>query len=152
MLILWNMPRFAKTSAGELLKMTLPTLMNPVKGVISVDINALLGRCMGSFKMVERVLSVFRESGLSDLAQLQSAIEIRDFKSTVEILHRFKGAASNVSATRLFGLLGAAEQFGHEKDTAQLTATLAEIEIEWAGYLRFTQVFAPSANAIQPGG
>ena len=57
---------------------------------------ALLGRCLGNFKMVEKVLATFRETGLSELNQLEDAMNGSDYQAVEEISHRFKGSASNV--------------------------------------------------------
>ena len=71
---------------------------NSADGAQAVDFMALLGRCLGNFKIVERVIETFRDTGMSDLDQLRTAAEVGDFASIVEISHRLKGAASNVSA------------------------------------------------------
>ena len=81
--------------------MSMTELADPTAKAPAVDFMSLLGRCLGNFKMVERVLTAFRESGLADLNQLHNAIEAADLKSAAEISHRFKGSAGNVSAVEL---------------------------------------------------
>ena len=129
--------------------MSQSNLSNPTDEAPAVDFVALLGRCLGNFKIVERVITTFRDSGWSDLNQLQEALEQADYQSVVEISHRFKGAASNVSATRLAKLLAQSEQFGKEKDHSELTWILVEIHSEWEAFKQFAQVFAPATNTVK---
>src|SRR5579872_3307599 len=56
----------------------------------AVDIMALLGRCLGNFELIVRVLARFRKTGGADLEQLGGAVERSDFAAVVEISHRFK--------------------------------------------------------------
>ncbi|MSR59787.1 MAG: hypothetical protein EXS05_19470, partial [Planctomycetaceae bacterium] len=60
-------------------------ITNTTSGRQVVDMTALLGRCLGNFKMVERVLATLRGSGKSDLDQLQSAIESRDYQAAADL-------------------------------------------------------------------
>ena len=119
---------------------------NPLVDVPAVDFIGLLGRCLGNLKIVERVLATFLETGSSDLSQLQIASDNADFAAAVEIAHRFKGSASNVSAKGLTELLIDAERFGHDCDQAELSRTLQAMWIEWEAVRRFAQAFVPSAN------
>ncbi len=114
----------------------------------AIDFMSLLGRCLGNFKILERVLVTFRDTGWSDLNQLEAAIERSDYQVVVDISHRFKGAASNVSATAFTKLLMQAEQFGHERDHFELTRILGELRSEWEAIRRYVQVFAPATNAL----
>ena len=112
----------------------------------AVDFMALLGRCLGNFKIVERVIATFAETGRSDFDHLQIAVEGGDYSAVVEISHRFKGAASNVSATGLTKLLIRAELAGREQDQRKLMQTLAELQSEWDVFMRFAKAFAPSLS------
>jgi len=109
-----------------------------------VDFMALLGRCLGNFKMVEKVLATFRDTGWSDLCQLEEAVNLSNFQAIEEVSHRFKGAASNVSATGLRELLARVEQFGREQNCAELTAILPQLRSEWEDFRRYAEVFVPS--------
>ena len=120
----------------------------------AVDFMALLGRCLGNFKMLERVLKAFSESGLADLRQLHEAIETADLKCAAEISHRFKGSAGNVSATQLHKLAMQSEEFSREGNQGKLRTVFEQLEIEWADFERFAQVFVPanSINSRVPAG
>lgn len=122
---------------------------NSADGAPAVDFMALLGRCLGNFKILERVIATFRDTGKSDLDQLQIAIDGGDFAAVVEISHRFKGAASNVSATALTKLLIRAELSGREQDRTELMGILTDLQSEWETFLNFAQVFAPATTATK---
>lgn len=128
--------------------MSHPELSNSTNEVPAVDFMALLGRCMGNFKMVERVIATFRDTGMTYLDQLQMAIEEGDFSAVEEISHRFKGAASNVSATGLTKLLFQAEQAGQKQNQAELLLILADLQLDWDEFLKFAQAFAPAPSMI----
>lgn len=117
----------------------------------AVDFISLLGRCLGNFKMVERVLAMFRDTGWSDLNQLEDAVKAGDFQSVAEVSHRFKGAASNVSATGLQEMLSRTEKAGRAQDAVELASDLISLREEWQAFIRFAEVFAPTDDASLPG-
>lgn len=105
--------------------------LNDVRGDQSVDLAGLLGRCLGNFKMVERVLSTFCGTGKSDMEQLQRAIQAADFQAAADISHRFQGAASNVSATKLRELLKRSERLAKEQNHEELLMILGMLQLAW---------------------
>lgn len=121
---------------------------HPAGEATPIDLMALLGRCLGNFKMVERVLTTFHNTGSLDLNQLEGAIDAADFPAVVEIAHRFKGAASNVSATRLRELLIQTEQVGRNQNQAELILILVQLRSEWEAFERYSQAFAPTTNTV----
>jgi HPt (histidine-containing phosphotransfer) domain-containing protein len=123
---------------------------NPADATPPVDFMALLARCLGNFKMVERVMAAFRDSAKSDFSLLQGAIEHGDFAAVVDISHRFKGTASNVSATGLVKHLIRAEASGREKDQPELTRILAALQLEMEALMRFAEAFAPTTTKPGP--
>ena len=131
--------------------MSLSNHLNLAANATAVDLMSLLGRCLGNFKMVERVLVAFRESGRTDLQQLQEALDASNFQDAAEILHRFKGSAGNVSATSLHELASNAERFAREQDFDILTATFTKIESAWAEFETFAQAFSPETPTSSRG-
>lgn len=123
--------------------MTISEFSNSEGGTPAVDFLSLLGRCLGNFKILERVLVKFHETGLSDLNQLQSAIEDANYSLVVDTAHRFKGAASNVSAVVLTQILAQIEQLGFEQKQAELMAAITELRDAWHTFLQFVQAMAP---------
>lgn len=112
----------------------------------AIDLASLLGRCLGNFKMVERVLTAFRNAGRVDLSQLQTAIESDDFTEIAEVAHRFKGSASNVSATVLQEILAQVEHLGRDKNSEPLSSLLEQLKAEWSSFETYAQVFAPTES------
>lgn len=113
----------------------------------AVDMMALLGRCLGNFELIVRVLGRFRKTGATDLEQLGCAIEGSDFAAVVEIAHRFKGAAGNISAAGLHRIAAGMEQLAREQKADQLPELLSQLEAEWERFLRFADAFAPPVGA-----
>src|SRR6187401_2574889 len=103
----------------------------------AVDFMGLLGRCLGNFKMVERVLGAFRDAGLADLQQLQGVLENSDLKTAAEIAHRFKGAAGNVSATQLHLCAKRMEVLALEGNGTELNLVFEQLQLEWVEFERF---------------
>jgi HPt (histidine-containing phosphotransfer) domain-containing protein len=108
-------------------------------GAPAVDMPALLGRCLGNFKMAERVVSMFRAEGPADLAALSDAIETADFDAAVQAAHRLHGAAANVSAAGLRDVLKTAERLAREKNRNELLMILGRLHAEWDEFERFAQ-------------
>jgi HPt (histidine-containing phosphotransfer) domain-containing protein len=128
-----------------------PQLANPVMGAPAVDMMGLLSRCLGNFKMVERVLSTFRTTGCSDIEQLSSAIECADFAAATDIAHRLRGAAGNVSATRLRDLLKDAERLAGEQNRDELLMMLGRLHAEWEEFERLSETLIPASRAPSSG-
>jgi HPt (histidine-containing phosphotransfer) domain-containing protein len=118
-------------------------------GEPAVDIMALLGRCLGNFELIVRVLARFRKTGGADLEQMRCAIERSDFAAVVEISHRFKGAAGNISAASLHRIAAAIEQLSREQNAQDLPALLSQLADEWDKFLRYADAFAPTVGAPQ---
>lgn len=123
---------------------------NPTEAAPPVDFMALLGRCLGNFKMVERVMAAFRDSANADFSLLSEAIDRSDFAAVVDVAHRFKGTASNVSANGLVKHLIRAEASGRDKDHPELTRISADLQLEMEGLMRFAEAFAPTTTKSSP--
>lgn len=115
----------------------------------AVDIMALLGRCLGNFELIIRVLARFRKTGSADLEQLGRAIDRSDFAAVVEIAHRFKGAAGNISAAGLHKIAASMEQLSREQNAVDLPGLLSQLTVEWEKFLRYADAFAPTVGASQ---
>lgn len=117
----------------------------------AVDVMSLLGRCLGNFQIVERVLLTFRATGAADLVQLQEAIERADFTTIADIAHRFQGSASNVSALRLRELLKRAEGLAHEESLPELLMIMSQLPLEWDAVERQCDTIAPASGSSAGG-
>jgi HPt (histidine-containing phosphotransfer) domain-containing protein len=125
--------------------------MDPARAAAdsAVDVMALLGRCLGNFELIVRVLARFRKTGTADLEHLACAIDRSDFAAVIEIAHRFKGAAGNTSAAGLQTIAAGLEQLGREQNAAALADLLAQLQAEWEKFLKFADAFAPAGGASQ---
>lgn len=106
-----------------------------------VDTAALLNRCLGNTRLVERVLTKFRETGGADIHQLQLALESSDLERVVEIAHRFKGASGNIAATHLHELSARAERLGRETNGTELWDVLQRLHSEWLNFVHYSETF-----------
>jgi HPt (histidine-containing phosphotransfer) domain-containing protein len=109
---------------------------------------ALLGRCLGNFELIVRVLARFRKTGGIDLDHLGHAIDRSDFAEVVAIAHRFKGAAGNISAASLQKISAKMEQLARDKNAAELPELLSQLRVEWEEFLRFADAFAPPGGTV----
>lgn len=123
---------------------------NDARSEQAVDLAGLLGRCLGNFKMVERVLSTFCATGKSDLEQLQVAIQAADFQAAADISHRFQGAASNVSATKLRELLKRSEQLAKAQNHAELLMILGMMQLAWDDFEQKAKTMTSTSRTASP--
>ena len=65
---------------------------------IPVDINDLLGRCLGRLDIVQRILEKFQGVLRGDLQELEDAVHCADADAIAHIAHRMKGASLSVAA------------------------------------------------------
>jgi HPt (histidine-containing phosphotransfer) domain-containing protein len=116
----------------------------------AVDLMALLARCLGNIDLIVRVLTRFKNTGADDIQHLDGAIEHADLDAVVEISHRLKGAASNVSAPGLQRIASEMEHLGHSGNRADLPAALASLRREWSEFERYAEAFAPAIATPSP--
>jgi HPt (histidine-containing phosphotransfer) domain-containing protein len=67
-----------------------------------VDVDELLGRCLGNLAFAERILAVFQQRCGTDLEELERAIDSEDLERVAAIAHRLKGACANAAAHSLY--------------------------------------------------
>lgn len=117
----------------------------------TIDMMSLLGRCLGNIDLILRVLASFRNAGRVDLARLQQAVECLDFETVVEVAHRFKGAAGNVSAPGLRKIAVTMERLGRDRNGMALELALTQFRSEWEEFVRCADAFAPAASVPGSG-
>ena len=114
---------------------------------VAVDVMGLLGRCLGNLDLASRVLAKFHETGRHDLDELERAINASDWQAAEDVAHRFKGAASNISAGLLQNLAAQAERLSREQNELGLCDTLSHLRDEWQNFERYADAFAPAGQA-----
>lgn len=67
----------------------------------SIDLDELLGRCVGRFDILGKLLASFDEMLPPQCEQLEQAIHSGDMERTKSLAHRLRGAALTVSAYNL---------------------------------------------------
>lgn len=116
----------------------------------AVDLMALLARCLGNIDLIVRVLTRFKNTGSADIDHLGQAIENSDLDSVVDISHRLKGAASNVSAAGLQRIATEMEQLARSRKHKELPEAMTQLRREWNDFERYAEAFAPAAGAASP--
>lgn len=116
----------------------------------AVDLMALLARCLGNIDLIVRVLTRFRNTGSADIDHLGQAIENSDLDAVVEISHRLKGAASNVSAAGLQRIAAEMEQLARSLNQTDLPDAMDQLRREWNEFERYADAFAPAVGAAAP--
>jgi HPt (histidine-containing phosphotransfer) domain-containing protein len=66
-----------------------------------VDIEDLIGRCLGRIDLAERILQTFQTALESDLTKLEAAVAAFDADEIAHVAHRIRGASLAVSAHKL---------------------------------------------------
>lgn len=125
--------------------------VSPESLTVIVDMPALLSRCLGNMELVKRVLTKFQTSGTSDLQQIQAALARSDFDTIAQISHRLKGAAGNVSASRLRLLATYIEQSAREKSFSEIGEVFTQLCSEWELFLQFASEIT-SQKGVSPTG
>lgn len=107
----------------------LPSPMPPSTATPAIDLDALLQRCLGNLDLAERAIEAFLDDFPTSHSNLEQAIELDDSEAVSQLAHRMKGAARNVGAESLAGLLESMESLSAEGDREQkreLAATIAD--------------------------
>jgi len=110
-------------------------------GIDPVDVEAVLERCMGDMKVLEKVLGKFEEHLPETVKQLRSAVEEGEAKSVVRLAHAIKGAAANASAAKLQTLAAEIEQVAEFASLEKLRSQAESLAAEMKRCL----AFVPSA-------
>jgi HPt (histidine-containing phosphotransfer) domain-containing protein len=104
----------------------------------ALDVNELLGRCLGKTELVQRVLTRFQKQLSDDLVRIGAAVAAGDSAVVASVAHRIKGAAANVSAHAVHLQAASLETAARAAEWEQIPAELDglsterdEFEIAW---------------------
>ncbi len=99
-----------------------------------LDIDDLLGRCLGNLQFAEHVLTMFQTRCDEDLAELEQAATSGDADQVARLAHRLKGASANAAAPRLRAQAEQIEMAAREQNLADLPDRLDELRQEWRSF------------------
>jgi len=97
---------------------------------VPIDFEALLQRCMGNTKCVERVLNKFEDKARESLAQIRESLKAADADQIALFAHGLKGAAANLSAEALREIASQLEQFARSGNLEQVEDCLTKLYYE----------------------
>jgi HPt (histidine-containing phosphotransfer) domain-containing protein len=116
-----------------------------------IEIAALLKRCRGNQKLVDRLFSTFSVTIPEQLEAMDRALSAANAEELVRLAHSIKGAAANLDAAEMRGAAMGVEKLA---EAGELEAAGAEIQKlkdkvrECLGYIE--QAKAPDARAVGP--
>lgn len=105
------------------------TQFDALAKVINVD--DLMGRCLGNLDFVERILTIFQSRCEADVAELEEAIQCSDLARVQRISHRLKGACANAGATNLSIRASELWTAANKEFTDLLAARFVQFRQEW---------------------
>lgn len=117
------------------------------RDVTVLDVEELLGRCMGNIQLAERVVAKFLQGFGAEVAQIEEGLAAEDAEQVVRLAHRLKGTAANVSALGLREQMAEIEMLGRQQRISEIPARLERLRSEWVRFEEAASSFSPS-----PGG
>jgi HPt (histidine-containing phosphotransfer) domain-containing protein len=111
-----------------------------------VDIDDLLGRCLGRIELAERILRTFQTSLDSDLKKLEAAVSAFDATEIAHLAHRIKGASLAVSAHKLTECAKSIELSASARRLDEIPEYLAKLKSESARLDDLNSMFADSST------
>jgi HPt (histidine-containing phosphotransfer) domain-containing protein len=106
-----------------------------------IDADSLLRRCRGKASLAERLLAQFEQQLGEQIHALGESLERRDREVLARVAHTVKGAAANMSATRVCDAAAELERLGTAADFEAAAASLEAL----AEQVRQCRAFVPAA-------
>lgn len=129
-----TLPSAGQPRGQGLMTTNCQTLYDAALASEPVDYAELIGRCMDSVDLAERILGRFEQSFENDLAELLEACRRRDGDRVAGIAHRMKGASANVSADGLTLITSELERLGRSRTFDDMGKWVTELHREWARF------------------
>ena len=111
-----------------------------------VDIDDLLGRCLGRIDLAERILQTFQTALEGDLKKLEAAVSAFDANEIAHVAHRIKGASLAVSAHRLTECARSIELSANARRLDEIPEHLARLKSESSRLDDLNTIFADSST------
>jgi HPt (histidine-containing phosphotransfer) domain-containing protein len=112
-----------------------------------LDRRQLINRCLGRIELAERLIASFQTRFPNEAGQIERALAEGDEPNLVRLIHQLKGAAANVSAPILHGLLTTMEQSARNGDRPAVVESMSGLYRAWEEFKRFLEVGATSPTA-----
>ncbi|MBP0018514.1 MAG: PAS domain S-box protein [Cyanobacteria bacterium SBLK] len=122
------------------------------EGRTIVDLEQLDAITDGDREFQEELLRSFIEDACEDVLQAKQAIQVEDFQTLEQKIHRIKGAAANLAITELSQVAAVLEQQAREKQLENPDRLLAQIEqlIEGVQHFLETTLISHQSPVEQP--
>ena len=131
----------------------LPSLAPPPREAPPpLDRRQLINRCLGRIELAERLIVSFQTRFPNEAGQIERALAEGDEPNLVRLVHQLKGAAANVSAPILHGLLTTMEHSARNGDRSAVVESMSELYGAWDQFKRFLEAGAmsPAASSVKP--
>ncbi len=114
-----------------------------------IDMDALLGRCLGSTDLASRLLAAFEPEIGRDLEKLEQALAAENDGGIADYAHAIKGSASNLAADALAELARAMEQAARQGQWRSRGGLIQQIRQEFS---RCVEALPDLRTTVQSGG
>jgi CheY-like chemotaxis protein/HPt (histidine-containing phosphotransfer) domain-containing protein len=111
---------------------------------------ALVERFTGDLDFVQKLLDMFERQSELDLEQLERSVAQRDAAQTVQLAHRLKGAAANLSAEALHQAAARLEALGRREAMDEAQGVVARLRDERERFCRCLREREPAAQLRNP--
>jgi HPt (histidine-containing phosphotransfer) domain-containing protein len=112
-----------------------------------LDLEKLLGRCMGNSDLVQRVLRTFQERVPEEMKTIEQALERNDAEEIARAAHRVKGSSASMSAEGMVRAAAAIEEVSRAGRVAEIPASLDRLHDEWERYLEYAVTLLSAADS-----
>ena len=93
-----------------------------------VDVDELMHRVDGNWQLVERLIGRFCSQFEQMTTDIRTSIEEENLKRALELVHKTKGVAANLSCTRLYASSLHLENVLRQKDTLAIPQAMVAFE------------------------
>jgi signal transduction histidine kinase/response regulator of citrate/malate metabolism/HPt (histidine-containing phosphotransfer) domain-containing protein len=105
--------------------------------------DSLVQRCTGDLEFLRELLEMFDRQADVDLDQIERSVVERDAERTVQLAHRLKGAAANLSAESLRRAAARLEDLGRRNAMDEAQRGFADLRDEREQLRRYLHEFVP---------
>ena len=97
---------------------------------VSIDLQSLLDRCVGSIDVASKVLAQFEQHLDQNVRCIEESIAAGDADRTMKLAHTLKGTSANLSATSISTIAAELEQMGRTANLASAESALSRLKSE----------------------